>query len=192
MIFSRDKRLRERGKQIEPLDFFGGGACPVQYEITYKEDYYYIRYRSSVLTIERNEERVFIAELNKTNDFDGDWSADDTAIYLGLISEAIRKQDFKRLNLPPRQDGTKKPKDPHQLSLGVRIVVILFLLALVGWLFVLLAVKSQRQQMIRSEVPVARLAGATQSPESSALNWPGRKGPKTNNMAANRTVTYRG
>lgn len=82
------------------LPFVGGGDCPVQYEVNYQGDEYYIRYRHSWLTIDKNDVDVFEQQLAHESADDGFWSAADTQTYLHLISKAIIEDKLEELVLP--------------------------------------------------------------------------------------------
>ena len=94
----------------------GGGDCPVQYEVNYKGDEYYIRYRHSWLTIDINDVGVFEQQLAHESADDGYWSAEDTEPYLSLISDAIVANKLEQLVLPSTYRIHRKAldaKDPY-------------------------------------------------------------------------------
>lgn len=93
----------------EILPFEGGGSFPVQYEVDVGNTNYYVRYRGSWLTIEKNHEEVFEQCLNPANDGDGEWSDEETTVYLYLISGAIRSGDFGTLALPSKDQVKSHP-----------------------------------------------------------------------------------
>jgi len=93
----------------EILPFGGGGSFPVQYEIDIGDTNYYVRYRGSWLTIEKNDEQVFEQCLNRTNEDDGEWSFEETTVYLYLISKAISSGDFETLSLPDKEQAKTHP-----------------------------------------------------------------------------------
>jgi len=93
----------------EILPFEGGGSFPVQYEIDIRETNYYVRYRSSWLTIDRNDIEVFEQCLNPADDTDGEWNNEETTVYLYLISQAIRSGDFETLTLPDKEQAKSHP-----------------------------------------------------------------------------------
>ncbi len=66
----------------------------------YEGDEYYVRYRSSWLTIDKNDVEVFEQQLAHDSAIDGYWSGIDTSVYLPLISQAIRERALDRLRLP--------------------------------------------------------------------------------------------
>ena len=71
---------------------------PVQYHLEYEDHEYYIRYRWGWISIDRDEDEVFERRLG--GEFDGAWSDEQTTVYLGLISDAIRQGSFEKLELP--------------------------------------------------------------------------------------------
>jgi len=93
----------------EILPFKGGGSFPVQYEIDIGETNYYVRYRSGWLTIDKNDVEVFEQCLNPADDFDGEWSNEETTVYLYLISKAIRSGELGTLALPDKDQAKSHP-----------------------------------------------------------------------------------
>jgi len=82
------------------LEFVGGGSFPVQYETSYMNNTYYIRYRSGYLTIEQNDTiEVFEQALCKDS-MDGLWTDEETNVYLMLIAKAILENTLSTLRLP--------------------------------------------------------------------------------------------
>ena len=85
------------------LPFVGGGSFLVEYDLDYNEHNYYVRYKYGRLSVERDEltghaEVVLEQTLADANGYDG-WSDEETTVYLGLISDAIRNDGFAGLNL---------------------------------------------------------------------------------------------
>jgi len=93
----------------EILPFAGGGSFPVQYEVSVGDCDYYVRYRGSWLTIEKNHEQVFEQCLNQAAEDDGEWCNEETTVYLYLISQAIRSGDFDTLTLPDKEQAKSHP-----------------------------------------------------------------------------------
>lgn len=93
----------------EILPFEGGGSFPVQYEVDIGDCYYYVRYRGSCLTIEKNHEEVFEQNLNQALEDDGEWSDEETTVYLYLISKAIQSGEFSSLTLPDKEQAKSHP-----------------------------------------------------------------------------------
>jgi hypothetical protein len=98
------------------LDFgeSGGGALPVQYEVSFGGHDYYVRYRHSWLTIDRDlctdrEEEVFVQQLAEEDADDGYWSDKETNVYLYLISKAIRQGSLRSLVLPRIAEVRRHP-----------------------------------------------------------------------------------
>ena len=95
------------------LPFDGGGSTPVQYDVDYEGHTYYVRYRGGWITIIRDldsqgETEVFEQQLS-SNRFDGSWSAEETTVYLALISETIRLAQFNPLRLPTKEQTKSHP-----------------------------------------------------------------------------------
>lgn len=115
--FALNKSGNATPDKIETLPFYGGGDCPVQYELDYKGDEYYVRYRHSWLTIDKNEVGVFEQQLAHESADDGFWSAADTETYLRLISEAIIDDKMDELVLPSTYQihkSAQNSSDPYR------------------------------------------------------------------------------
>lgn len=95
-----DRRIIVEKVQLLDFDEYGGGSCPVQYEVNYNNDYFYIRYRHSWLSIEKNDDEIFFQQLAPESWNDGYWSDKETNVYLMLISQAIISNSFEILQLP--------------------------------------------------------------------------------------------
>jgi len=93
----------------EILPFKGGGSFPVQYELIIDEAGYYVRYRSGWLSIDKNGVEVFEQCLNAADEYDGEWSDEETTVYLYLIGKAIEAGDFDGLALPDKEAAKSHP-----------------------------------------------------------------------------------
>ena len=90
------------------FDDYGGGSCPVQYECRYADHEYYIRYRYGWLTITRDlgtsNEQLLLEQQLSENEYDGYWSDEETNVYLHLISNAIKKNQWESFKIPSIND----------------------------------------------------------------------------------------
>ena len=99
------------------LDFgeCDGGSYPVQYEAAFGGHVYYIRYRHSWLTIDRDpdtdreEEELLLQQLAEEDADDGSWSDKETNVYLYLISKAIRDRSLRNLVIPSVSEIRRHP-----------------------------------------------------------------------------------
>jgi len=87
------------------FDNGGGGACPVQYDTTYHNDHYFIRYRHSCLTIDKNDITIYEFRLAPEKYDDGFWSDRETNVYLHLLSQAITTNTLDDLILPTIEES---------------------------------------------------------------------------------------
>lgn len=78
--------------------FSGGGSCPVQYDATVARKEYYVRYRHGAVTLDVDGVEVYSRDVG--GDFDGDWTDEETNVYLSLVAEAILAGDHRHLALP--------------------------------------------------------------------------------------------
>jgi hypothetical protein len=90
--------MSETAMQLNLFAFVGGGECPVQYYLTFAGRDYYVRYRSGLLSVDVDFATFF--EQPVGDDDDHDWNDEETTLYLGLISEAIRTGDVAALQVP--------------------------------------------------------------------------------------------
>ncbi|MDQ3297523.1 MAG: TIGR02996 domain-containing protein [Myxococcota bacterium] len=87
-----------RARPDDPmLPFVGGGGHPVQYEVDFAGHHYYVRYRHHSLSVSIDDGAVesaveypdgFEEDLDLPSS--GEWSDDETAVILQLLSDAIR------------------------------------------------------------------------------------------------------
>lgn len=109
---------------INILPFEGGGSSPVQYELTHGGREYYVRYRHSWLSIDIDDVAVFSQLLAPEAADDGDWSDEETTVYLSAISRAIRIDDVPGLKLPTKIEARAHPdyrKGPQPVYLANRL-----------------------------------------------------------------------
>ncbi|MEX0753388.1 MAG: hypothetical protein WD073_10765 [Xanthobacteraceae bacterium] len=89
-----------------------GTSCPVQYDIDYAGHNYYVRYRSSwlsvTLDIDSSDTELFTQQLSQ-DDLDGFWSDEATNVYLALIGRAIRDGKLAELHLPMKHEIRNHP-----------------------------------------------------------------------------------
>ena len=110
----------------EPMDplvrilshFSGGGSCPVQYDATVAGKQYYVRYRHGAVTVDVDGAEAYARDIG--GDRDGDWTDEETNVYLSLVSEAILAGEWSRLVLPLLSECRAsryffKGPHPHQL-----------------------------------------------------------------------------
>jgi hypothetical protein len=80
------------------LPFSGGGECPVQYFLTWKEHHYYVRYRDGWISVAVDDQEVYEKRLGAR--FDGFLSDEETTVYLWEISRAICESTLSKLSIP--------------------------------------------------------------------------------------------
>ena len=104
--------MADKSYNPHPLLFQGGGSCPVQYEVDYENHNYYVRYRSSWLSVTQDidtaDMEIFTQQLS-TDALDGFWSAEATNVYLALIGRAIVDDELKTLSLPWKHEIRNHP-----------------------------------------------------------------------------------
>jgi len=101
------------------LPFEGGGGYPVQYELHHGGHHYYVRYRHRDLSVTIDDGAIdsgvaYPEAYDSDFDFDsdGDWTDEETASTLAVLSDAIRAgTPFPELRFPamreplPQYDG---------------------------------------------------------------------------------------
>ena len=96
------------------LPFEGGGAFPVQYDITYNNHYYYVRYRHGLICIEKDEETDIFEQWLDQEHQSGDWTAPETTVYLYMISQELKSGgDFSNFSLPHKKEAPKHKMYVH-------------------------------------------------------------------------------
>ncbi len=89
------------------LPFWGGGECPVQYYLDWKEHHYYIRYRHGWISVDVDDQEVYEKRLG-TN-YDGFLSDEETTVYLWEVSQAICEGTLSKLSLPTLFEAQSHP-----------------------------------------------------------------------------------
>lgn len=79
------------------LPFEGGGAYPVQHEVTYDGHHYYVHYRHHMLSVTIGDGAI-ASGLDHPEGYgplelldSGDWSAEEADVILSILSDAIRE-----------------------------------------------------------------------------------------------------
>jgi hypothetical protein len=88
----------------------GGGAFPVQYHLFHGADNYYVRYRHHGLSVERNDEGVELLETDLDLVSSGEWTPEETNVFLWLLSEGIRAGDLAAVRFPTAQELPRHPR----------------------------------------------------------------------------------
>ena len=103
---------------IGELEFVGGGFFPVQYDVKFDTDDYYIRYRWGNLEIYRNFGASIhgglVFETQLGDEYDGCWNARETNVYLTIIAKAIRNQQFHADDFPTK--GVVREHENYELG----------------------------------------------------------------------------
>lgn len=99
--------MSQTATNLSLLTFVGGGECPVQYHLTFGGHDYYVRYRAGLLSVDRDGVTLFEQPIG--DDHDHDWNDEETSLYLGLISDAIRTGDVAVLHVPSITEAQSHP-----------------------------------------------------------------------------------
>ena len=89
------------------LPFSGGGECPVQYHLNWKEHNYYIRYRDGWIFLTVDDHEVYEKRLGSNHD--GFLTDEETTVYLWEISQAICEGTPAKLSLPTVFEAQSHP-----------------------------------------------------------------------------------
>jgi len=80
------------------LPFWGTTTGTCQLWLEHDGHNYYVRYRGGWISVERDEEEVFAKQIG--TQYACSWSDEETTVYLGLISDAIRHGVIETLDVP--------------------------------------------------------------------------------------------
>jgi hypothetical protein len=89
------------------LPFWGGGECPAQYYLSWKEHIYYIHYRHGWISVEVDDREVYEKRLG--SNYDGFFTDEETTVYLWEISQAICEGTLSKLSLPTLFEAQSHP-----------------------------------------------------------------------------------